>query len=251
MPCFDKKLEASRSEFRTDGVQDVDTVLSTGEVLQVLEQLGDAQLRGPPADSLDRIFGEQADALYRHAGSGSGGYLHHVLQYAAKELFGAEGVDVRLVAGRNKDIQECCVEFAGGGRLRFASAYGFRNIQTIVRKIKSRTCPYDFVEIMACPSGCLNGGGQIRAADGTNPLALLAAVEREYARLPVRALGDSATLPLFASWKSTQAGAGDAEQLAKRSCSAPSIDAADRALLHTTYRRIEASDSLLSSSMKW
>ena len=43
-----------------------------------------------------------------------------------------------------------------------ALAYGFRNIQNIVQKIKRGKCPYHFVEIMACPSGCANGGGQIR-----------------------------------------------------------------------------------------
>ena len=40
-------------------------------------------------------------------------------------------------------------------------AYGFRNIQTLVQKMKRRACQYDFVEVMACPSGCLNGGGQV------------------------------------------------------------------------------------------
>lgn len=52
--------------------------------------------------------------------------------------------------------------------LSFAKAYGFRNISTIVTKVKRGRCPYDFVEVMACPSGCVNGGGQVRAlpADG-------------------------------------------------------------------------------------
>lgn len=44
--------------------------------------------------------------------------------------------------------------------MRFASAYGFRNIQTLIHKIKKGICPYDYVEVMACPSGCINGGGQ-------------------------------------------------------------------------------------------
>jgi len=46
--------------------------------------------------------------------------------------------------------------------LRFASAYGFRNIQNLVRKIKSSNSPYHYVEVMACPSGCINGGGQLK-----------------------------------------------------------------------------------------
>ena len=44
--------------------------------------------------------------------------------------------------------------------LRFASVYGFRNIQALVQKMKRHQCSYDYIEVMACPSGCLNGGGQ-------------------------------------------------------------------------------------------
>lgn len=46
--------------------------------------------------------------------------------------------------------------------MKFAAAYGFRNIQNLVQKMKRGKCPYHFVEVMACPSGCLNGGGQIK-----------------------------------------------------------------------------------------
>ena len=65
---------------------------------------------------------------------------------------------------RNDDFREVTLEVQGRPLLRFAAAYGFRNIQTLVRKIKRRTREYDFVEIMACPSACLNGGGQLRPA---------------------------------------------------------------------------------------
>ena len=49
--------------------------------------------------------------------------------------------------------------------LKFAAAYGFRNIQNIIRNIKRGKSDYDYVEIMACPSGCLNGGGQVKPKD--------------------------------------------------------------------------------------
>lgn len=54
------------------------------------------------------------------------------------------------------------MEIDGKPVLKFAQAYGFRNIQNIVRKIKQGKCEWDYVELMACPSGCLNGGGQIK-----------------------------------------------------------------------------------------
>ena len=66
---------------------------------------------------------------------------------------------------RNPDFRETVLTVDGEVRLRFAYAYGFRNIQNIVQKLKRNKCEYDFVEIMACPSGCINGGGQIRQSD--------------------------------------------------------------------------------------
>jgi iron only hydrogenase large subunit-like protein len=56
-------------------------------------------------------------------------------------------------------LKECVLEQNGKVILRFAAAYGFRNIQNIIRNIKRGKCDYDYVEIMACPGGCLNGGG--------------------------------------------------------------------------------------------
>lgn len=64
--------------------------------------------------------------------------------------------------------------------LRFASAYGFRNIQTLLRKIKQGMCQYDYVEIMACPSGCTNGGGQIKARSDESAQEVIRRVEGVY-----------------------------------------------------------------------
>ena len=64
---------------------------------------------------------------------------------------------------RNQDFQEITLSGANGEvLLHFALAYGFRNIQNIIRRIKQKKMTYHFVEIMACPSGCLNGGGQMK-----------------------------------------------------------------------------------------
>lgn len=75
---------------------------------------------------------------------------------------------------RNKDFKEVTLEAYGIPVLKIALAYGFRNIQNIVRKIKTNKCDYDYVEIMACPGGWLNGGGQIKPKDlGVSPSDLL------------------------------------------------------------------------------
>lgn len=98
---------------------------------------------------------ERQEEVYTHTGGGSGGYLEHVLVRAANELFGRELRPDQIVYKtlRNHDYKEVNLEIDGEVKLRFCLAYGFRNIQNIVQKIKKNTCPYDYVEIMACPSG--------------------------------------------------------------------------------------------------
>jgi DNA-binding transcriptional LysR family regulator len=70
----------------------------------------------------------------------------------------------------------------GAPLLRFARAYGFRNIQTVVRQIRGGRCAYDYVEVMACPAGCLNGGGQLKPPSGTTPAQLVEQLELLYYR---------------------------------------------------------------------
>jgi iron only hydrogenase large subunit-like protein len=63
-------------------------------------------------------------------------------------------------------MQEVTVDMGHGALLRGALVYGFQNIQNFVRKLKRGQCVYDIVEVMACPGGCLNGGGQIKVDGG-------------------------------------------------------------------------------------
>lgn len=118
----------------------------------------------PPGTAIENAYGT--------SGSSSGGYLEYILAYAAKELFGIHDVpadpaatpSARVVVktGKNADVREYALQDDNGQTLlKFATAFGFRNIQNIVRKVKSGRCPYDYVEVMACPGGCVNGGGQL------------------------------------------------------------------------------------------
>ena len=196
MPCYDKKLEASRKDFFNEFHQakDVDCVLSTLEIEQLLDK-ENLDLRNMPDEILDLPFSsknvqilvkkelEKVTELYTHYGGGSGGYLENVLVYAAKHLFDHELKYDQIIYKqlRNTDFKEVNLEINGEVKLRFAISYGFRNIQNIVHKIKKGGCNYDYVELMACPSGCLNGGGQIRE-ESTNKLTkeLFAKVESLY-----------------------------------------------------------------------
>ncbi|KAJ8318611.1 hypothetical protein KUTeg_003702 [Tegillarca granosa] len=158
MPCFDKKLEASRSDFYSDlySTRDVDCVITSGEVDQMLEKEG-ISLADVEDREMDTLFSAN-QSIYNHDGGPSGGYLEHVMKYAASELFGYSVDKLQYKVLRNQDFQEVKLEIEGKPPLRMALAYGFRNIQNIVQKIKRKNCPYQFVEIMACPSGCANGG---------------------------------------------------------------------------------------------
>jgi len=86
---------------------------------------------------------------------GSGGYLEYIFKYAAKELFGVtvDKVEYKATKGSSLDYRTAVLEVDGKEVLTFATAYGFKNIQNVVRRIKRGQKAFDFVEIMACPSG--------------------------------------------------------------------------------------------------
>ncbi|EJD42712.1 iron hydrogenase [Auricularia subglabra TFB-10046 SS5] len=166
MPCYDKKLEASRPDFAPDDVREVDCVLSTGELAQLMR---DVPADGPPAPSLD----DSIPHLLTHAGTSSGSFLHALLADAAERHPGA----ILQHTERNADWQDYTLSMPDGTPIfRGATCYGFRNIQNLVRRLKQKDKPvparrrqtaaadaatYDFVEVMACPGGCVAGGGQL------------------------------------------------------------------------------------------
>ncbi|KAL5969555.1 Cytosolic iron-sulfur assembly component 3 [Taenia solium] len=213
MPCYDKKLEASRSQFLLhgdDGVaeKEADLVLGTNEFVAVLDAIREKPAAvpvdtRPDENPLDqRLF----QLLGREWREGSGGYAFAVLRHAAEQLFHLHlpldvTEDLRVLTRHlgNNDLQEillfdsvedceAAARSAPVGRtpyrhteatptplLAFLVANGFRNIQTVVQQLKrahtkahSRhstvraEAPFDFVEIMACPNGCLNGGAQLK-----------------------------------------------------------------------------------------
>nr|XP_032606910.1 cytosolic iron-sulfur assembly component 3 isoform X2 [Taeniopygia guttata] len=232
MPCYDKKLEASRPDFFNQEYQtrDVDCVITTGEVLKLLEQEGVSLSDLDPAP-LDTMLGRAAEELSSHRGGGSGGYLEHIFRHAARELFGVHVASIHYKPLRNKDFQEVTLERDGEVLLQFALAYGFRNIQNLVQKLKRGKCPYHYVEVMACPSGCLNGGGQIKL-EGESSKEELQQVERLYESLRAEIPEENqAVRELYEHWLG---GWGS-----------------DRALqvLHTQYHAVERASSALS--IKW
>ncbi|KAD1475659.1 hypothetical protein E3N88_42763 [Mikania micrantha] len=180
MPCYDKKLEASRDDFVFQDQADqmtteVDSVLTTGEVLDLI------QLKVVDFCKLDELSNVSEEGNLFGVRGSSGGYADTIFRYAAKTLFGhdIEGpLDFKPI--RNSDFQEVTLEVEGKTVLKFALCYGFRNLQNVVRKLKIGKCDYHYLEIMACPSGCLNGGGQLKPKPGQSGKNLIQALEATY-----------------------------------------------------------------------
>ncbi|CAH1772305.1 unnamed protein product [Owenia fusiformis] len=232
MPCYDKKLEASRQDFYDDlySTRDVDCVLSTLEVDEMFKREG-IQLGDVIPAPLDSIYGRQGSAM-NHPNNGSGGYLEHVMKHAAKEIYGHTTGDLKYKTMRNNDFKEVTLEIDGKVELKFAIAYGFRNIQNIVQKVKRGKCNYHFVEVMACPSGCLNGGAQLRPEEGVTQKELLAEVEGVYDE-------NDATL---------ECGSDELDQLYATWLGGRNSDKALK-MLHTQYHAIEKETNALG--IKW
>lgn len=189
MPCYDKKLEASRLDNRIqldqsgDSVAEVDCVITPLEVEKLLEVKQISDLASLPSKKLDQIYAEfnQHDGipeLHSHLGSGAGGYAENIFRYVAMELYGERlksplhsSTSLEWKINRNVDYQELALYDNGSlssdgssGKpiLSFAIMNGFRSIQNLVTKLKRNACNHDYIEVSACPKGCLNGGGQLR-----------------------------------------------------------------------------------------
>ena len=241
-PCYDKKLEASRNDFynQQEDSRDVDCVITSLEIEQMLSSqttsLGDvtpAEIDFPWLDgSISSNEISYLNTLVSHRGTGSGGYAEHVMAIAAKELFGESEPQLNFRVLRNSDLQEAILEKNGEVVLRFAIANGFRNIQNLVQKMKRGKCPYDFVEIMACPSGCLNGGAQVRPQEGVQLKELTNRLEKLYFELPVQSPRSNPLVQeLYSSWF----GGTGSDQISS--------------ILHTSYHSVEKMNTALN--IKW
>ena len=187
MPCYDKKLEASREDFFSEALQsrDVDCVITSIEVEQMLAKEG-KELGEVAVGSFDWPWTATAPEtfLWSHESSGSGGFSDFIFKHVSKTLFNEEIIEINYKNLRNPDFREVILEKNGEVVLRFAIANGFRNIQNLVQKLKRGKSSYHYVEVMACPSGCLNGGAQIRPEKNQQQRELTMELEELYRSLP-------------------------------------------------------------------
>ena len=157
MPCTAKKFEAQRPEMEVDGIRDVDTVLTTREVARLLKAY-DVDLKICRPEPFDHPLGESsgAGAIF----GATGGVAEAALRTAHQLVTGREMADLNVEAVRGfTGIKEATVTL-GDVNLRIAVASGLANARQVLKSLESGERQYDFIEIMACPGGCLNGGGQ-------------------------------------------------------------------------------------------
>ena len=157
MPCTAKKFETKRPNQAASGYPDVDIAITTRELVRMIESAG-IFFKHLPDEEFDNPFGESTGAATIFGTTG--GVMEAALRTAVETLTGKEleNVDFKEVRGM-KEVKEAEYD-VDGTKIKVAVASGTKNAKVILDKIKDGTADYQFIEIMGCPGGCINGGGQ-------------------------------------------------------------------------------------------
>lgn len=157
MPCSAKKFEAARDEFKVDGIPNVDYVVTTQELVNMIKESGIAFAQLEP-EALDRPF-------QSFSGAGlifgvTGGVTEAVIRKVSTDtpvaaLRALAFKEVRGMAG----LKETSI-LVGDRTIKIAIVSGLKNAEDVITKIKAGETHYDFIEVMACPGGCVSGAGQ-------------------------------------------------------------------------------------------
>jgi NADP-reducing hydrogenase subunit HndD len=158
IPCTAKKYEVQRPEMVTDGLKDVDLALTTRELAQLIRRSGIVWNRLPEEDFDHDIVGENTGAGVIFGVTG--GVMEAAVRTAYHILTGAEMEPVDFTPVRGLEaVKEANVDIQGI-KVRLAVTSGMINAKKLLDEIEAGNLKYDFVEIMGCPGGCINGGGQ-------------------------------------------------------------------------------------------
>jgi NADH-quinone oxidoreductase subunit G len=163
MPCTAKKYEITRAaEMSSSGYQDVDVSLTTRELIRMIKQAG-IDFKDLADEDSDLILGD-------YAGAGTifgvtGGVMEAALRTAYFAITGEDLKDVNFTAVRGlQGVKETSV-FIKSQEIKIAVAHGLKNVCYVMDKVRdaiqnNQPVPYHFIEVMACPGGCVGGGGQ-------------------------------------------------------------------------------------------
>ena len=158
MPCTAKKFEASREEFITNGIRDVDYVLTTQEIATMIMEAGIvfSELEN---ESTDMPFGMGSGAGVIFGTTG--GVAEAVIRYCVpeKDTNALREIEFCGVRGMEDSLKSAEIPL-GDKTVKVAVVHGLKNAQDLIRSIEAGEAYYDLVEVMACPGGCIGGAGQ-------------------------------------------------------------------------------------------
>jgi len=170
MPCTAKKFEANRPEMRSSGYQDVDYVLTTRELAIMIKQAG-LDFEALPEEKFDSFMGASTGAGVIFGSTG--GVMEAALRTAYEIVTGRdvpfEGLNIMPVRGTEGEVREASIliknvkpewKFLEGVELKCVVANGLAHAKKVMQNVRDGKASYHFIEIMACPGGCLGGGGQ-------------------------------------------------------------------------------------------
>ncbi len=157
MPCTAKKFEAQRDEMNTNGVRDVDVVLTTRELAKMIKMTG-IDFEVLQEKEFDSPFGIGTGAAVIFGATG--GVMEAALRTVYEVVVGEPMPSIDFEPARGlQGIKEADVDL-NGTVVKVAVAHGLSNAKIVMDMIDKGECPYAFIEIMACPGGCVGGGGQ-------------------------------------------------------------------------------------------
>ena len=157
MPCTAKKFEIGRDDEDAAGVPDVDIAITTRELARMIKKVG-LMFNELPDEQFDNPMGESTGAAVIFGATG--GVMEAALRTAVETLTGEELKNVEFQEVRGTEgIKEATYNVAGMD-INVAVASGLGNARKLLDKVKSGEANYHFIEIMGCPGGCVNGGGQ-------------------------------------------------------------------------------------------
>ena len=157
MPCTAKKFETKRDDQAASGYPDVDYSLTTRELGRMIESAG-IYFKHLPDEEFDNPLGDSTGAAVIFGATG--GVMEAALRTAVEKLSGEELKSLDFTEVRGTDGIKEASYTVNGMEIKVCVVSGLANANTIMEKVKNGTADYHFIEIMGCPGGCVNGGGQ-------------------------------------------------------------------------------------------
>ena len=224
MPCTAKKFEVQREELEVDGIRDVDISITTRELARMIKEAR-IEFNRLEDEAFDDFYGDSTGAAVIFGATG--GVMEAAIRTVADILTGQDIEEVNYEAVRGVEgIKEAEIQITPELKIKVAVVHGGANVKALMERVLSGEAQYHFIEVMACPGGCVNGGGQPIVPDKVK-------METDVRAERAKALyyEDSAILPRRKSHKNPSV-----QKLYREFLEEPNSSLAHK-LLHTTYKQ--------------